>query len=207
MSDSQFRSITGTLCTLEWERFCAFFPMVFRKPNLYARIYEDAISFSTKAKTAGTAGSTATGGNSLLYHMSLLIHISNFKHLKGRGLNRMFGKASASTSKSPVKTVTSPFKTSSIKGALNFNDPGICLLCSVHQRLTITITVPIYDATGNDKLNMNNLHFLHKELSVWKKGVENCICLVGYTANTYEKDSIQNLSLNIQWVVVLADLN
>ena len=45
-----FRQITGTLCTQEWERFCAFFCMVFKEQELHAQIYEDAISISTRAK-------------------------------------------------------------------------------------------------------------------------------------------------------------
>jgi hypothetical protein len=51
-----FRQITGTLCTQEWERFCAFFCMVFKVEELYAQIYEDAISISTRAKPRDTAG-------------------------------------------------------------------------------------------------------------------------------------------------------
>ena len=48
--DVQFRSISGTLCTQEWERLCPFFCMVFRQQQLHARVYEDAISFSTRAR-------------------------------------------------------------------------------------------------------------------------------------------------------------
>jgi hypothetical protein len=51
-----FRQITGTLCTQEWERFCAFFCMVFKAKELHAQIYEDAISISTRAKPKDGGG-------------------------------------------------------------------------------------------------------------------------------------------------------
>jgi hypothetical protein len=47
---STFRQISGTLCTQEWQRFCAFFCMVFKEKELHAQIYDDAITFSTRAK-------------------------------------------------------------------------------------------------------------------------------------------------------------
>jgi hypothetical protein len=55
-SQAMFRQITGTLCTQEWERFCAFFCMVFKARELHAQIYEDAISISTRAKPKDGAG-------------------------------------------------------------------------------------------------------------------------------------------------------
>jgi hypothetical protein len=51
-----FRQITGTLCTQEWERFCAFFCMVFKAKELHAQIYEDAITISTRARPKDIAG-------------------------------------------------------------------------------------------------------------------------------------------------------
>lgn len=59
--EGQFRSISGTLCVQEWERFCAFFPTIFREDALFARIYEDAISFSTRAKGAGGTSTSGSG--------------------------------------------------------------------------------------------------------------------------------------------------
>ena len=53
---------------------------------------------------------------------------------------------------------------------------------------------------------MKELHLLHEQLTAWDSDLVDCICLVGYTANVYEKDKEKNLSLNIQWVVVLANL-
>ena len=55
---SLFRQLAGTMCTQEWERFCAFFCMVYREQELNAQIYEDAISISTRAKpkTGNAAG-------------------------------------------------------------------------------------------------------------------------------------------------------
>jgi hypothetical protein len=46
-----FRQIRGIMCIQEWERFCAFFCMVFRERELHAQIYEDSISISTRAKS------------------------------------------------------------------------------------------------------------------------------------------------------------
>lgn len=116
--EGQFRSISGTLCVQEWERFCAFFPTIFREDALFARIYEDAISFSTRAKGVGSTG-TSSGEWCLDWYYTFVTHT-----LKGRsGLNKMFGKASSS--KSPIKTVASPTKSGNIRGALNFNDTGI----------------------------------------------------------------------------------
>jgi hypothetical protein len=51
-----FRDISGTLCTQEWERFCAFFCMVFKEQELYAQIYNDAISISTRARPKDGTG-------------------------------------------------------------------------------------------------------------------------------------------------------
>src|SRR4051794_1987270 len=45
---SQFRQLSGTMCCQEWERFCAFFCMVYKVDELHAQIYDDAISVSTR---------------------------------------------------------------------------------------------------------------------------------------------------------------
>ena len=48
--NSPFRQIRGYMHVQEWERFCAFFCMVFKETELQAQIYEDAISIGTRAK-------------------------------------------------------------------------------------------------------------------------------------------------------------
>jgi hypothetical protein len=45
-----FRQISGLMCTQEWERFCAFFCMVFKVPELRAQIFEGSVVISTRAK-------------------------------------------------------------------------------------------------------------------------------------------------------------
>jgi hypothetical protein len=49
-SSDIFRQICGLLCTQEYERFGAFFPAVFNEPDLYAQIYRDIVSITTRAK-------------------------------------------------------------------------------------------------------------------------------------------------------------
>ena len=38
------------MCTQEWERFCAFFCMVFKVPELRAQIFDGSVMLSTRAK-------------------------------------------------------------------------------------------------------------------------------------------------------------
>jgi hypothetical protein len=49
-SDSTFRQICGLLGTLEYERFGAFFCAAFDEKDLFAPIYDDAVSITTRAK-------------------------------------------------------------------------------------------------------------------------------------------------------------
>jgi hypothetical protein len=69
----------------------------------------------------------------------------------------------------------------------------------------MAFSVPMYDGTGG-RFKMTELHLLHLKLHVWEGDITGCLCLVGYTANTWmARDSnVKQLSLNIQWVVVLA---
>jgi len=117
---------------------------------------------------------------------------------------------------SPVKVTGSPVKVAgpsggsvSIKGALNYEDPGTCSFsllfdmrfifnCNLHL-------VPVYDGRGG-KLDMTALHRLERDLPRWDGDVSSTISLVGYTANTWvARETLRKqLSLNIQWVVVLA---
>jgi hypothetical protein len=53
--------------------------------------------------------------------------------------------------------------------------------------------------------NMNQLQFLGTTLKPWTADLAGTICLVGYTANTWTgKEFSMQLSLNVQWVVVIA---
>jgi hypothetical protein len=66
------------------------------------------------------------------------------------------------------------------------------------------VKVPVYDGrTGN--FNMNQLHLLDTTMELWTGDLAGTISLVGYTANTWVgKELSTQLSLNVQWVVVLA---
>jgi hypothetical protein len=117
-----FRQITGILCTQEWEHFCAFFCMVFKVKELYAQIYEDAITISTRAKPKDTAG-----------ELKIVIHChlnQQLRVLKDRSQGFSHLLARGSPSKSPVK-VARLSAGGSIKGALNFDDSGTSLSLSL----------------------------------------------------------------------------
>jgi hypothetical protein len=59
-SSSPFRGVQGILCTQEWQRFCAFFCMIFKQPQLSAQIYENAIAITTRAKFKDSKNTTST---------------------------------------------------------------------------------------------------------------------------------------------------
>jgi hypothetical protein len=55
---------------------------------------------------------------------------------------------------------------------------------------------------------MNQLQLLDTTLNPWTDDLSGSICLVGYTANTWVgKELSMQLSLNVQWVVVLGSCN
>jgi hypothetical protein len=51
-----FRGVSGLLCSQEWERFSAFFCMVFKERELAAQIRDNAISITTRAKPRDATG-------------------------------------------------------------------------------------------------------------------------------------------------------
>jgi hypothetical protein len=55
-------------------------------------------------------------------------------------------------------------------------------------------------------VNFTRLDHLPSDLKLWEDDLVGKICLVGYTANSWiPKDNVtKQLSLNIQWAVVLA---
>jgi hypothetical protein len=63
------------------------------------------------------------------------------------------------------------------------------------------IIVPVYD--GRKGFKISSLGFL-KDLPTYDGELVGSVSLVGYTANTWRKETKAQLSLNIQWVVVLA---
>lgn len=65
--------------------------------------------------------------------------------------------------------------------------------------------VPIYDGM-NGVVDVTRLHHLSSDLKLWEDDLVGKMCLVGYTANSWiPKDNLtKQLSLNIQWVIVLA---
>jgi hypothetical protein len=62
----------------------------------------------------------------------------------------------------------------------------------------------VYDGT-NGGFSLTALGKLGEVLQPYTGELTDTVCLVGYTANTWSKDSRKNLSLNVQWVVVLAE--
>jgi len=95
------------------------------------------------------------------------------------------------------------------QGAVLLRVPSILmnmihLIVTSHlQTFTYLIIVPVYDGRECN-FNMRQLHILNHSLNAWNKDLSDLICLVGYTANTWMKDGVKQLSLNVQWVVVLA---
>jgi hypothetical protein len=108
-----FRQVSGTLCTLEWERLCAFFCMVFKEKELHAQIYEDALTFSTRARPRDAVNTVSK------LHCRFSLWFA--KPSAGMSKSRLISRGSPS--KSPVK-VTGSTGSGSVKGALNFEDTG-----------------------------------------------------------------------------------
>ena len=79
----------------------------------------------------------------------------------------------------------------------------VFVMISHLQTLRDVDTVPVYNGREG-KFNMQQLHILNRSLNAWNNDLSDSICLVGYTVNTWMKDSVKQLSLNVQWVVVLA---
>jgi hypothetical protein len=124
-----FRQIIGTLCTQEWERFCAFFCMVFKEQELHAQIYEDAISISTRARPKDVNSMSLSFIIVINAQCNVLLHLADAQH----GFSRLLARGSPSKSpgksskpSSPVKVAGSSGSTS-VKGALNFDDDSSCL--------------------------------------------------------------------------------
>ena len=64
------------------------------------------------------------------------------------------------------------------------------------------MSVPVYD--GRRHLKMNKLNKVH-ELPPFDGDVAGTVSLVGYTANVWTNNKgVKQLSLNIQWICVLA---
>ena len=68
--------------------------------------------------------------------------------------------------------------------------------------------MPVYDGVSHH-FEMSDLHCLGQVLGLWDGELAGCLCLVGYTANTWvsKEDTQKHLSLNIQWAVVLGSVN
>jgi hypothetical protein len=113
-TSSMFRQINGVLCQQEWERFCAFFCMVFGERELRAQIYEDAVTFSTRArpKEGKVIILSTPPSRDLTDNTDQPRTVS--------GISRLFsGKGSGPSS--PVKVSSSAV---TVRGALNFDDDG-----------------------------------------------------------------------------------
>jgi hypothetical protein len=115
-----FRQISGLMCTQEWERFCAFFCMVFKVPELRAQIFEGSVVISTRAKQKDKDDGK---------YCSYFIYIttcSNTVYFTGGSSGSSFAKLLARkkslTALSPVKAMSS--SGTAVKGALNFEDHG-----------------------------------------------------------------------------------
>jgi hypothetical protein len=72
------------------------------------------------------------------------------------------------------------------------------------------MSVPIYDGR-NKKLDPNtDLHKLTK-LKLYKDGTEdlppNSLAVVGYTMHTYLLNGERNMSLNVQWLMLLGTVS
>jgi hypothetical protein len=104
---------------------------------------------------------------------------------------------------SPVKVTGG-----SVRSALNFDDAGefTYVSTSFKKNSDFLFKVPIFDGRKGE-FSMTELHKLGQVLKPWSQELTDCICLVGYTANTWtDNKACKHLSLNIQWVVVLASV-
>jgi hypothetical protein len=68
--------------------------------------------------------------------------------------------------------------------------------------------VPIYDGRKVQLDLTKDLSHLDGKLPVWKNGQEEAprdsLGIVGYTVNTYKQKDMLHLSLNVQWLIILA---
>jgi hypothetical protein len=81
---------------------------------------------------------------------------------------------------------------------------SICFPFLSSKSSLVYISVPVYDGRKGN-FEMTKLGQLG-QLSAWEGSLVGCICLVGYTANTWMSTERKQLSLNIQWVVVMGTL-
>ncbi|KAK7022641.1 hypothetical protein R3P38DRAFT_3196041 [Favolaschia claudopus] len=154
--------VTAIPLCQEWERATAVIGMVFQDPELYAQIYEDAVTFGTRS--------------------------TNHERLnKNRSKNTgMKGIPSGSTAYS--------------------NQPY-----TFDKAIPYDSDVPVYDARNaqfNVAKEIDNLAAILPKYKSDDGEIPNGACVaVGYTVSTYfsAKHQKQNVSFNIQWVVVLGE--
>lgn len=99
----------------------------------------------------------------------------------------------------------------SFRPVLNCYDDGKIFLCLTFYWINLIIVlVPIYD--GRKHQLDPNKHLPHiSKLPLWKNGKEDapkrCAAVVGYTVNTYTSHQVRQLSLNVQWLIVLGTID
>jgi hypothetical protein len=122
----------------------------------------------------------------------------------GSNFAKLLARKKLATALSPIKVMSS--NNAVVKGALNFEDQGEYM--PINWPLFYHLTrfpVPIYNGMDK-KIKFSALQNISSDLKSWEGDLVGKICLVGYTANSWiPKDATaKQLSLNIQWVVVLA---
>lgn len=66
--------------------------------------------------------------------------------------------------------------------------------------------VLVFDARKAHSLQPRRLSFLEEDFDQYTGELDNSICLVGYTANTWvSKENERIISFNLHWLAVLAD--
>jgi hypothetical protein len=119
-SAANFRSISGLLCSQEWERLCAFFCTVFKETTLGAPINDDALSFTTRQKQ------TAEFSAGMFYISSQYTML-----IIDPGSSDLSVIRKSNTGSSPVKASQVRYNTTtSLKGALGYYDTSACYLIS-----------------------------------------------------------------------------
>lgn len=211
--------IKGQLLNCDFDRATSTLSMAYRKENLQAQMWKTSLSFQSR-------GMTPAESKYFTLYRSYFVISYEFAFSEQTFLEEHMPPSEAAA-KTPTRTTTrrsaaaTPSSKSPGASKSSFNDRLVshpyaydctlrtCALLFVYSSLMI-LSVPILDARlTRFKMNMGDLSRLPAILPAYSREVpEGCLALVAYTSNIYTKtrdgDSTDCISLNLKWVVVLA---